>query len=350
MALAVGGHILAVIRPSLRLIEDIDSPFMYHASLLSYSWLFAIIICIVVLFLLFIVRWAVLRQDESIPSDVRVSRRALFKKTAFLAPATIFTGATAMAYASESELVIQRRELVYEKIPHILMNYKIAQVSDLHMGPFFNLDDWDHMIERITEEKPDRLVITGDLIDEIAFLPGLVKRIERDILRFPDGIDFIYGNHEYIRDFKAVKRAFEASPMKVLRNSNYRVGGEDQAVYMAGVDYSFAREKGEEERKAYLDKALEGIPEDAFIILLAHHPIFIDESFQRGIPLTLAGHSHGGQINLFGKSLIPFPYTYWKGLYEEKGNYAYVSAGTGHWFPLRLNCPREISVFTFKER
>ena len=91
---------------------------------------------------------------------------------------------------------------------------------------------------------------------------------------------------------------------------------------------------------------MKGIPENGYPILLAHHPNFIPEAFRRKIPLTLSGHTHGGQINLWGMNLVPVYKPYWKGLYEEQELFAYVSRGSGHWFPVRLNCAREVTVFT----
>ncbi len=97
--------------------------------------------------------------------------------------------------------------------------------------------------------------------------------------------------------------------MNILVNSNIQIMGGKQPVYIAGVAYDNDREK--EKREAMIDKALSGIPDYAFVILLAHHPEFFEEAIERKIPLTLSGHTHGGQIVFMGMPLVPTgtPYT-----------------------------------------
>ena len=145
-----------------------------------------------------------------------------------------------------------------------------------------------------------------------------------------------------------ILESFGALSMRVFRNSSLRLSGGSWPVYLAGVDYSFARSQAQ--RESYLDAALEGVPQEAFVVLLAHHPDFIGNAFKRNIPVTLSGHTHGGQINVADNSLVPVGTPYWKGMYRDGNNYGYVNNGTGHWFPVRMNCPREISIFRFLER
>lgn len=64
------------------------------------------------------------------------------------------------------------------------------------------------------------------------------------------------------------------------------------------------------------------------------------------ISLTLSGHTHGGQVALFGHSLLPIQYQYRRGLYQRQSCYGYVSTGTGQWLPFRLGCPAEVAFFT----
>jgi len=96
--------------------------------------------------------------------------------------------------------------------------------------------------------------------------------------------------------------------------------------------------------------ALSSIPAGACRILISHHPDFIEDAFAAGIPLTLTGHTHGGQVYLFGKSLLPVQYRYMRGIYRQNGLYAYVHVGTGHWLPFRVDCPPEIAVFTLTRK
>ena len=63
----------------------------------------------------------------------------------------------------------------------------------------------------------------------------------------------------------------------------------------------------------------------------------------------MAGHTHGGQIVIGGEPVVPVGTKFWKGMYRDSWKYGYVNNGSGHWFPVRYNCPREITLYTFVE-
>jgi len=90
-------------------------------------------------------------------------------------------------------------------------------------------------------------------------------------------------------------------------------------------------------------------PSNAFTVMIAHHPDFLFDGFANKIPLTLAGHTHGGQVVIGGVPVSPLPYRYMRGLYQENQGYGYVSSGAGHWIPFRFGCPPEISIFTLRK-
>ena len=139
--------------------------------------------------------------------------------------------------------------------------------------------------------------------------------------------------------------------MRILRNESMPLTLGDESVYLVGVDYPFTKGALIEKIEAFLTRAMGDVPKGAFPILLAHHPDFIGAAFTRDIPLIFAGHSHGGQINIFHHSLVPLGYQYWRGFYarEDGRSIGYVSTGAGDWCPLRFNCPREVSIFTFEK-
>ena len=76
-------------------------------------------------------------------------------------------------------------------------------------------------LDAVAAQGVNRLEITGDFIDELALLPKARAILEANVHRFPDGIDFCYGNHEYYRDFNAITAMLEATPVRVLRNSSF---------------------------------------------------------------------------------------------------------------------------------
>lgn len=146
----------------------------------------------------------------------------------------------------------------------------------------------------------------------------------------------------------------------------FRVPGRATPVQFLGITWGelkFGREMGLLGRSAnnkYREYKKEAAAESvarvwgkreagAFPILLAHHPHAFDPAAALGAPVVLAGHTHGGQINLtenFGVGSLRF--RYWKGTYAKPGSTMFVNSGVGNWFPLRINAPAEIVKVTLK--
>lgn len=276
---------------------------------------------------------------------IHIGRRNFFKRTAVVVPAVVGVTGSVAAFQGNNELQLRRLQLSLKDRPEVLKGYKIGQLSDVHIGPFIGMDKLKEMVNAIASEHPHRLVITGDLIDDLAYLDEVAAYLDSRVQDFPDGIDYILGNHEYRVDVERVWKRLSQTKMHMYRNSHQQILGGPRPVYLVGMDYHF-KDDVQEENVRLLDIAMEGIPDNGYPILLAHHPNYIPEAFRRHIPLTLSGHTHGGQINLWGTNLVPVYKPYWKGLYEEQGLFAYVSRGSGHWFPVRMNCPREVTVFS----
>ena len=274
-----------------------------------------------------------------------IGRRNFFKRTAVVVPAVVGVTGSVAAFQGNSELQLRKLQLSLKDRPEVLKGYKIGQLSDIHLGPFIGMDKLKEMVDAIASEQPNRLVITGDLIDDLGYLDEVADYLDSRVKDFPDGIDYILGNHEYRVDVERVWNRLSQTKMHMYRNSHQLILEGPRPVYLVGVDYHF-KDDVQEENVRLLDKAMKGMPDNAYPILLAHHPNYIPEAFRRHIPLTLSGHTHGGQINLWGINIVPVYKPYWKGLYEEQGLFAYVSRGSGHWFPVRLNCAREVTVFT----
>ncbi len=284
-------------------------------------------------------------RSDSGDSPMDESRRNFFKRTAVVVPAVVGVTGSVAAFQGNNELQLRKIQLALKDRPEVLKGYKIGQLSDAHLGPFIGMDKLKEMVNAVAGEHPNRLVITGDLIDDLGYLDEVADYLDSRVQDFPDGIDYILGNHEYRVDVERVWKRLSQTKMHMYRNSHQQILGGPRPVYLVGMDYHF-KEDVQEENVRLLDKAMKGMPDTAYPILLAHHPNYIPEAFRRHIPLTLSGHTHGGQINLWGMNLVPVYKPYWKGLYEEQGLFAYVSRGSGHWFPVRLNCPREVTVFT----
>ena len=276
-----------------------------------------------------------------------ITRRDFLQRAVTTVP-VLGMGMSVNGVYDASDIVIRHHKLALPTFPAHIGQLKIAQISDTHIGPFFGIEKLDQVLSMLQREKPDMLVITGDLIDNLEELTATMERLEKFHAALPQGVYFCLGNHEYFRDLTRIRRAWNNSPATLLDNSSQLIFAGAQPLYLLGVDFPWVPRGAstDEKRQQYLQKACSAVPEGAFSILASHHPDFIENAFQAGIPLTLSGHTHGGQIGLFGRSVLPLRYKFVRGLYQQEKSYAYVSTGTGQWLPFRLGCPAEISLFT----
>lgn len=242
-----------------------------------------------------------------------------------------------------------------KNLPPELENFLLAQISDIHLGAHYSLERLEALLQRIADSKPDLLAITGDIFDDVPMNPAAIKLVDSFCDKFKFGIYYIHGNHEHFRGIHAIEEMLKQTKINWLVNRSKNVTSK---LYILGVDYparapitssnDSEREKVfRAARHSYVEGAMVGVPDDAVKILLAHHPEFIDDGAERNFPLTLTGHTHGGQFGIFGVPIFPvFKYT--RGLIKHGDSIGYVHVGNGSWFPMRVGCPPEIAYFTLR--
>lgn len=233
-------------------------------------------------------------------------------------------------------------------LPAAFEGYRIAQISDTHIGPYYHPEDLEAALAMAKEEGADIVVITGDLIDDIRFMNDTAWVLAAGKADFPDGMMYVWGNHEFFRGRDAVRDGLDKAGIPILDNENRVIRHGEDALFFAGVNYPWARDEGRaEEMKTMADGAFTGIRRGDTVIFLAHHSDFIDVGLARGAALTLTGHTHGMQLGFNGKPVIePFKYT--RGRYSDGVHAGYVSRGNGGWFPARLGCARELAIFELR--
>lgn len=239
-----------------------------------------------------------------------------------------------------------RVEIPLARWPRALDGFRIAQISDVHIGPILDRRFARHLVERIEALEPDLVAITGDLVD------GGVRQLAQEVaplaeLRARHGVFFVTGNHDHYSGAPAwAARAGELG-WQVLRNRRVAIEAEGAVFDLAGVDDHrgdmIGREGGED-----LDAALAGREAARPCLLLAHDPSTFKRASRLGIDLQLSGHTHGGQIwpfHWFVRLAIPFV----AGRYRRGDAELYVSRGTGFWGPpLRLFAPAEITEIVLR--
>ncbi|MBE0645789.1 MAG: metallophosphoesterase [Bacteroidetes bacterium] len=295
-------------------------------------------------FVSFLLRKRSERRGNEPPPDP--SRRRLLTTSAAAFPIlAIAAGGKGLATAySEPRMPVI--PLHYPDLPAGLEGLRILHITDVHIGLIIGFDEVERMVELSAAQKPDLVLLTGDFSDDAdSYLDAL--RLAGQIPARYGGFASI-GNHEYFRGIKAIVRAYEKGPIPLFINSgtNIDIGG--TPLYIAGVDdprSNFGLPAGFFERG--IDVAMRDAPSNVFSILMCHRPNGFDAAAQAGIPLTLSGHTHGGQIGFNGRSLLyaTNPEKYMWGQYQKNGSQLYVSSGAGHWFPYRLGCPTEIPLY-----
>lgn len=258
--------------------------------------------------------------------------------------AAVIAGLYGVSFGNAPEEV-HKVQVTVPGLPAAFESYRIAQISDTHIGPYYSCDDLDAALGEASVAGASLTVITGDLIDDLRQMPDAARILKSRKRDFRDGVLYIWGNHEYYRGRDAVRQGLDAAGIPLLENAHTAISHDGSALYVAGVDYPWARgEEAAAERKSMADEAFAGIPAGAVTVFLAHHSDFIDEGRDHGAALTLTGHTHGMQFGIAGRPVFTrFKYT--RGMYGGEGQLGYVSRGDGGWFPFRLGCRRELVIF-----
>jgi predicted MPP superfamily phosphohydrolase len=290
--------------------------------------------------------------DKPCPEGTGMTRRSFLRNVLAATPAGAFAVSAGGVYGAGADSVLKRYEVRLPQLPSELDGFKIAQISDSHVGLFFSPEDLEKALQKALRAQPDLLVVTGDLVDDLGKLDAVMEKLTAACSLVPHGIYFCWGNHEYFRDINKIRQALHNSPVTLLENDSRLIAVAEKPLYLAAVDYPWAKNAAQqiEVRGSLFGRTMGTVPPGAFTILLSHHPDFIVNAFEAGIPLTLTGHTHGGQVVLFGHSLLPLQYRFMRGMYRQEDTYAYVHSGTGHWMPFRLNCPTEVVLFTLRHK
>ncbi|MCP4583483.1 MAG: metallophosphoesterase [candidate division Zixibacteria bacterium] len=289
-----------------------------------------------------------LRLHVAGPAKPDPHRRLFLKGAAAVFPvAAISTGVAGVAN-SLGPVLMPKINFKYANLPAALDGLKILQLSDIHLGYYVILSDLEQVMAEVKNHKPDIVLLTGDIADDLTSLPYALDMIAQ--LKPRLGVYACLGNHEYYRGIYEVRQAYDKSTIPLLVNQGLSVDIDGAQLYVAGADDPrWLRRDNRDFLYKTIDKCIEGAPEGAFKLLMSHRPNGFDYAANKGVDLTLAGHTHGGQIGIAGRSVFEqaLPLKYLWGPYTGKnGCRLYTTSGLGHWFPFRLGCPREAPIIT----
>jgi hypothetical protein len=228
----------------------------------------------------------------------------------------------------------------------------VAVVSDLHAGsPQVRPPDLRRIADTIAAARAELILFLGDFVDHEVVLGDDVAPEHAGAafaaLHAPLGVFGLLGNHDWRYDGNRVERAMEAAGVTILENESAALARGGETLWLAVVG-------DESSRRADVTRALDGVPEGAPLIVATHSP----DVFPRipaTVPLTLAGHTHGGQVNvpLLRHVWTPsrFGGRYARPVVREGAKLLFVHPGIGtSKLPVRLGAPPEVSVLTLRAR
>jgi predicted MPP superfamily phosphohydrolase len=291
------------------------------------------------------------RQPEEQLSDHRnqYTRREFLSVAVTITPPLFTLGLTGVALSQLNQFRVRHLVVPIRDLPRDLDGTTIAHVSDMHVGRFTSGRVLREMVRVVNEFHADLVLLTGDLINDA--LTTLDEGI--DLVRALDprlGLYLIEGNHDLIENASEFERRVKASGIPFLLDESAIASVHGVPVQLLGLSWTRRHGANHDEAISRSVRALlQQRRPDVFPILLAHHPHAFDAAAQAGMPLTLSGHTHGGQLMLnerlgFGPAL----FRYWSGLYTRGESKLIVSNGVGNWFPVRANAPAELIHLTLR--
>jgi len=249
-------------------------------------------------------------------------------------------------YIEPHRLIVRHVNLQIQHWPASLAGVKIVAASDLHAGaPYINSKYLDELVARVNREQPDVVVLLGDFMIQgviggrlmaPAAIAGHLGHVHARL-----GVYAVLGNHDNWYGSTAVTEALARAGIRVLSDSVVRLNFHDCAFWLAGLqDFASAHPN--------IDDTLSQIKDGSPVIAITHSPDIFPLVPAR-VSLTLAGHTHGGQVNLpgLGRLIVPSRYgqRYASGHIRESGRDLYVTTGVGtSIIPVRFRVTPEIVV------
>ena len=286
-------------------------------------------------------RW---RSEEADPT-----RRALLRAAGTAAVAAPFALVGFGTFVERTRFGVREIDIPIPDLHHDLEGLRLVQISDIHLSPFLSERDFARVVDAANGLRANIMFVTGDLISVRGDpLDACLDQLSR--LRADAGVLGCLGNHEvYARTEEYTTVQAARMGISFLRGQARRLRFGNATLNIGGVDYQKMND-----RSNYLPGAERMLSPGSLNILLSHNPDVFPVAAQQGWDFTVAGHTHGGQVNFeilhYGLNVARFytPYVY--GLYTAGRSSIYVTRGIGTiGMPARLGAPPEISVLRLRK-
>lgn len=302
------------------------------------------------------------------PSQAEVPHNT--SRSDFMSKAALVAGALPIATLSfgiisgAHDYRVRKKTLVLKNLPKSFDGIRIAQLSDIHTGSFFNKVAVKGGVDLLNEQKPDIAFFTGDLVnnqsDEAKPYLDIFKKVKADM-----GVFSTMGNHDYgdynswstpeakVADVKQLHDMHKYMGWDLLLNENRVITQGSDKLAILGMENWGA---GRFSKYGDMDKTIKGVEELPFKLLLSHDPSHWDSQVRsnyKDVDLMLAGHTHGMQFGIefgdFKWSPSQYIYDRWADLYQEGDQFLYVNRGYGFiGYPGRVGILPEITILELK--
>jgi hypothetical protein len=242
---------------------------------------------------------------------------------------------------------IRTVDVFVDRLPEPLEGYRIAHLSDLHVGAMIPPERARRWVDRTNQIGADLVALTGDYVTSgTRFHEAVARELGR--LRAKDGTVAVLGNHDNFGGCEPLASTLRDVGVTLLMNGHHEVERGGATLAVVGVDDVFSR-------RADVDASFEGVPEEAVVVGLAHDPRLFPAMAKRGARLVLSGHTHWGQVGVpllhrhvnLARPFFRFP----GGMYEKDGASLWVHPGIGTTGPpVRFGVAPEITVVVLRRR
>ena len=339
--------------------EILISSFMFIVFISKFFALIPLVIDDIFRFFRFICQFII--SDLKNENIFDIQRLKFLKKTSLFIGSTFFITMLGGILFGRYNFKTKNINLKLENWSSKLKDFKIVQISDLHLGSFSSVKKLEDVVEIINNEKPDIVVFTGDLVNNFhnEALPYIstIKKIKSNYGNYS-----VLGNHDYCdyvgwkrsskkwkNNFNEMQEVHRKMGFNLLLNSSKQIKIGEDKINLVGVENWGA---GNFNKDGDLKKAMLGVSEEYPTILLSHDPSHWSAQvldFQKRIDLQLSGHTHGMQFGIdvpgFKWSPVQWRYKQWSGLYENSKKFIYVNTGVGNLaYAGRVGIMPEITV------
>lgn len=267
-----------------------------------------------------------------------------------IAIAVIITITGIYSFIEPFRIEIKKTELISNNIPEGFSGARIIFIADIHCGFFFSQKRVSKIVEKINSLKPDIMLLGGDYVDYISGSSSYIKPCFDELKKIsaPLGVYGVLGNHDHAVSADLTRKSMTNAGIVILDNTAIWINKKNQRIKIGGVG-----DMTEDSQE--INPTIKDASDKDLVILLSHDPDYFEHMEKGKVDLVLSGHSHGGQVTLFGlwAPLMPSRYgqKYRTGIIENEKSKLMITNGVGTaTLPVRFFARPQINIIELKRK